>query len=140
MRTRYYFENVETIGKRIICIGQSRMNYKILWNIIIFTAFYKIRRTLVGFADECKQLGSQGLIMLSYIKEKSSMTVAQIANVKSQLQKISSLINTLSSTQNNVEIIGTLVESELQSMDKAIEETVAKIQVLNDKSTYTIKK
>lgn len=59
------------------------------------------------------------------------MTVVQIANVKSQLQKISSLINTLSTTQNNVEIIGTLVESELQSMDKAIEETVAKIQVLN---------
>ncbi|KYQ59459.1 Huntingtin-interacting protein 1 [Trachymyrmex zeteki] len=86
------------------------------------------------FADECKQLGSQGLIMLSYIKEKSSMTVAQIANVKSQLQKISSLINTLSSTQNNVEIIGTLVESELQSMDKAIEETVAKIQDMLDKS------
>lgn len=96
-----------------------------------YNAFYKTRRTLVGFADECKQLGSQGLIMLSYIKEKSSMTVVQIANVKSQLQKISSLINTLSTTQNNVEIIGTLVESELQSMDKAIEETVAKIQVLN---------
>ena len=74
--------------------------------------------------------------MLSYIKEKSSMTNAQIANVKSQLQKISSLISTLSTTQNNVEIIGTLVESELHSMDKAIEETVAKIQVLNDKNTY----
>jgi len=59
------------------------------------------------------------------------MTGAQIANVKSQLQKISSLISTLSTTQNNVEIIGSLVESELQSMDKAIEETVAKIQVLN---------
>jgi len=111
-----------------------------LWNIIIFNAFYKIRRTLIGFADECKQLGSQGLIMLSYIKEKSSMTGAQITNVKNQLQKISSLINTLSSTQNNVEIVGTLVESELQSMDKAIEETVAKIQVLNDKNTYAIKK
>ncbi|XP_077256164.1 huntingtin interacting protein 1 isoform X1 [Temnothorax americanus] len=86
------------------------------------------------FADECKQLGSQGLIMLSYIKEKSSMTGVQIANVKSQLQKISSLISTLSTTQNNVEIIGTLVESELQSMDKAIEETVAKIQDMLDKS------
>lgn len=99
-------------------------------------AFCKTRRTLVGFADECKQLGSQGLIMLSYIKEKSSMTGVQIANVKSQLQKISSLISTLSTTQNNVEIIGTLVESELQSMDKAIEETVAKIQVLSDKNTW----
>lgn len=58
------------------------------------------------------------------------MTVVQIANVKSQLQKISSLINALSTTQNNVEIIGSLVENELQSMDKAIEETVARIQVL----------
>ncbi|GAB1867434.1 HIP1 protein [Camponotus japonicus] len=86
------------------------------------------------FADECKQLGSQGLIILSYIKEKSSMTVVQIANVKSQLQKISSLINALSTTQNNVEIIGSLVENELQSMDKAIEETVARIQDMLDKS------
>lgn len=58
------------------------------------------------------------------------MTVVQIANVKSQLQKISSLINALSTTQNNVEIIGSLVENELQSMDKAIEEAVARIQVL----------
>lgn len=58
------------------------------------------------------------------------MTVIQIANVKSQLRKISSLINTLSTTQNNVEIIGSLVENELQSMDKAIEEAVARIQVL----------
>ncbi|KAL0112446.1 hypothetical protein PUN28_012048 [Cardiocondyla obscurior] len=86
------------------------------------------------FADECKQLGSQSLIMLSYIKEKSSMTGAQIANVINQLQKISSLISTLSTTQNNVEIVGTLVENELQSMDKAIEETVAKIQDMLDKS------
>lgn len=78
--------------------------------------------------------------MLSYIKEKSSMTGVQIANVKNQLQKISSLISTLSTTQNNVEIIGTLVESELQSMDKAIEETVAKIQVLNNKNTCNIEK
>lgn len=68
------------------------------------------------------------------------MTGVQIANVKSQLQKISSLINTLSTTQNNVEIIGTLVESELQSMDKAIEETVAKIQVLYAKNTCKIEK
>lgn len=67
--------------------------------------------------------------MLSYIKEKSSMTIVQIANVKSQLQKISSLVNTLSTTQNNVEVIGSLVENELQSMDKAIEEAVARIQV-----------
>lgn len=96
-------------------------------------AFYKIHRIFVGFADECKQLGSQGLIMLSYIKEKSSATVVQIANVKNQLQKISSLISTLSTTQNNVEIIGNLVENELQSMDKAIEEAVARIQVFNDK-------
>lgn len=58
------------------------------------------------------------------------MTVVQITNVKSQLQKISSLINALSTTQNNVEIIGSLVENELQGMDKAIEETVARIQVL----------
>lgn len=86
------------------------------------------------FADECKQLGSQGLIILSYIKEKSSMTVVQITNVKSQLQKISSLINALSTTQNNVEIIGSLVENELQGMDKAIEETVARIQDMLDKS------
>lgn len=69
--------------------------------------------------------------MLSYIKERSTVTVAQIANVKNQLQKISSLVSTLSTTQNNVEIIGSLVENELLSMDKAIEEAVTRIQVLD---------
>lgn len=69
--------------------------------------------------------------MLSYIKERSTMTVVQIANVKNQLQMISSLISTLSTTQNNVEIVGSLVENELLSMDKAIEEAVTRIQVLD---------
>lgn len=57
------------------------------------------------------------------------MTATQIANVKSQLQKISSLVSTLITTQSNVEVIGSQVENELLTMDKAIEEAVARIQV-----------
>lgn len=81
-----------------------------------------------GLTDECKQLGSQGLIMISYIKEKSDSSVDQIQIVRKQLEKISSLVDSLSKTVNS-EVIGDLVENELIGMEKAIEEAAARIQV-----------
>ncbi|XP_066601575.1 huntingtin-interacting protein 1 isoform X2 [Prorops nasuta] len=84
--------------------------------------------------DECKQLGSQSLLALNYLKEKSALTVEQIINVKNQLKKVSLLLNALINVQNNSNIIGDLVENELQSMDKAIEEAAKKIQDMLDKS------
>lgn len=84
-----------------------------------------------GLADECKQLGSQGLMMLTYIKEKSPMTKEQIINVKNQSKKISTMSEMLSNGKGNVEAIGELVENELSSMDKAIEEAANRMQVRN---------
>ncbi|XP_058794250.1 huntingtin-interacting protein 1 isoform X2 [Phymastichus coffea] len=84
--------------------------------------------------DECKQLGSQGLIMISYMKEKSESTIEQIEVVKKQLEKISGLADSLSKVLGNAEVIGDLVENELSSMDKAIEEAAARIQEMLDKS------
>ncbi|XP_031837617.1 huntingtin interacting protein 1 [Nomia melanderi] len=84
--------------------------------------------------DECKQLGVQSLTMFSYIKEKSPMTVGQINDVRQQFKKICELAATLSSGQGNVEVIGSLVEKELLSMDKAIEEAANRIQDMLEKS------
>ncbi|XP_012270446.1 huntingtin-interacting protein 1 isoform X2 [Orussus abietinus] len=85
-------------------------------------------------ADECKQLGSQGLIMLSYVKEKSPLASEQIASVKNQVKKISLLVDSLSSGQGNIESIGDLVENELSGMDAAIEEAANRIQDMLKKS------
>lgn len=79
--------------------------------------------------DECKQLGSQSLIMMSYIKEKSVSTSEQVQIVKKQLEKISGIADSLSKALGNAEVIGDLVENELTTMDKAIEEAAARIQV-----------
>lgn len=87
-----------------------------------------------SLADECKQLGSQGLIMLTYTKEKSPMTKEQIINVKNQCKKISIMSEKLGNTKGNVEAIGELVENELLGMDKAIEEAANRIQDMLDKS------
>lgn len=90
--------------------------------------------------DECKQLGSQSLIMISYIKEirdkeKSSQTIDQINMVLTQLEKISALTCSLSEqSKSNAGVIGDLVEDELLGMDKAIEEAAARIQDMLDKS------
>ena len=75
-------------------------------------------------------MGSQGLMMLSFIKEKSNSTNQQIDRVKKQSEVISTLISKMSKFQRNVEAIGDLVENELLSMDKAIEEAANRIQVL----------
>ncbi|XP_046429273.1 huntingtin-interacting protein 1 isoform X1 [Neodiprion fabricii] len=84
--------------------------------------------------DECKQLGSQSLIMLSNIKEKATSVTDQITIVKNKLKDISAQADTLINTQSNAEVIGDLVENELLGMDKAIEEAAARIQDMLNKS------
>ncbi|XP_078049059.1 huntingtin interacting protein 1 [Augochlora pura] len=84
--------------------------------------------------DECKQLGAQSLTMFNYIKEKSPSTVGQINEVRQQFKQICELAATLSNGQGNVEAIGSLVEMELLSMDKAIEEATDRIRDMLEKS------
>ena len=83
----------------------------------------------IGLTVECKQLGSQGLIMMTYIKVKSDSASSQVEVVRKQLEKISELADSLSEALGNAEVIGDLVENELMTMDKAIEEAAARIQV-----------
>lgn len=74
--------------------------------------------------------------MFSYIKEikdkeKALTTIEQISKVTVQLKKISSLTASLSEqSKSNASVIGDLVEKELLTMDKAIEEAAARIQVI----------
>ncbi|KOC67006.1 Huntingtin-interacting protein 1 [Habropoda laboriosa] len=84
--------------------------------------------------DECKQLGLRSLTMFNYIREKSPVTVGQINEVKQQFKKVCELAATLSNAQGNVGVIGNLVEMELLSMDKAIEEAANRIQDMLTKS------
>ncbi|KAK0174694.1 hypothetical protein PV327_010432 [Microctonus hyperodae] len=83
--------------------------------------------------DECKSLALLISSMLSNIKEKSPSTFDQIEKVKAQINLIFTMANTLSKTRDNVDV-GNLVENELQSMDKAIEEAANRIQEMLDKS------
>lgn len=84
--------------------------------------------------EECKNLAIEILKMLINIKEKSNDTIDQISIVKTQLNAISSMSNSLSKARGNVDELGDLVENELQIMDKAIEEAVKRIQQMIDKS------
>lgn len=84
--------------------------------------------------DECKLLATEVLVMLENIKEKSPKTLEQIIAVKNQLNVISQLTNGLTKARGNVDAIGNLVENELLSMDKAIEEAANRIQEMLNKS------
>lgn len=53
----------------------------------------------------------------------------RIADVKTKLQDITSMIHDLSKTLDSNGLIGDIIESELSSMDKAIEEAAARIEV-----------
>ncbi|KAG8040857.1 hypothetical protein G9C98_001845 [Cotesia typhae] len=84
--------------------------------------------------EECKLLATQSLAMLASIKEKSTNSVDLINQVKTQLNVISTVANTLSKARGNVDLLGDLVENELHSMDKAIEEAANKMQEMLNKS------
>ncbi|XP_031773653.1 huntingtin-interacting protein 1 isoform X2 [Apis florea] len=86
------------------------------------------------FTDECKQLGLQSLSMFNHIRDKSPVTMGQINEVKQHFKKVCEIATTLSTIQGNVEVIGSLVETELLSMDKAIEEAANRIQDMLEKS------
>ncbi|XP_016772136.1 huntingtin-interacting protein 1 isoform X2 [Apis mellifera] len=86
------------------------------------------------FIDECKQLGLQSLSMFNHIRDKSPVTMGQINEVKQHFKKVCEIATTLSTIQGNVEVIGSLVETELLSMDKAIEEAANRIQDMLEKS------
>lgn len=53
----------------------------------------------------------------------------QIESLKEKLYKITNMIGDLTNNNDNIDAIGDMVEKELASMDKAIEEAAQKIVV-----------
>lgn len=60
--------------------------------------------------------------------EPSEVT-AEIDEVREKLQNITTMIHDLSKNADGTEIIADIIESELSSMDKAIEEAAISIEV-----------
>lgn len=80
---------------------------------------------------EIKNWNTNALQLFSSLQSTKESAVVQtkIDEVKSQLQKITSMIHDLSKQSESGEDIGEIIETELASMDKAIEEAAARIEV-----------
>lgn len=89
-----------------------------------------------GIAAELKELG-QGITDLfeALHNPKESKNVGgKITKLKSQLDKVTTMIGDLSKQTDSTELIADLVESELAGMDKAIEEAANRIADMLSKS------
>lgn len=84
-------------------------------------------------AEVCKSIGAESLLLLGNMKEKDKETEVSgnIASVKLKIEEVIELVNRLTSALkgDSLEQLVDLVESELSSMDKAIEEAAARIEV-----------
>uniref|UniRef100_A0A182Q8N4 I/LWEQ domain-containing protein n=1 Tax=Anopheles farauti TaxID=69004 RepID=A0A182Q8N4_9DIPT len=87
-------------------------------------------------AEELKKLG-QSITTLFQALQKTSeaSTVSErIAALKTQLEDVTTMIVDLGKQTDGTENLGDMVESELSSMDKAIEEAASRIQEMLSKS------
>uniref|UniRef100_A0A1Q3FJE9 Putative actin-binding protein n=1 Tax=Culex tarsalis TaxID=7177 RepID=A0A1Q3FJE9_CULTA len=87
-------------------------------------------------AEEIKQLGgSIASLFQSLQKTSESDAVGEkITDLKDKLQAVTNMIGDLSKQTDGTENLGDLVENELSSMDKAIEEAAAQIEEMLSKS------
>ncbi|XP_038112693.1 huntingtin-interacting protein 1 isoform X4 [Culex quinquefasciatus] len=87
-------------------------------------------------AEEVKQLGgSIASLFQSLQKTSESDAVGEkIVDLKDKLQAVTDMIGDLSKQTDGTENLGDLVENELSSMDKAIEEAAAQIEEMLSKS------
>uniref|UniRef100_A0A1Q3FLM3 Putative actin-binding protein n=1 Tax=Culex tarsalis TaxID=7177 RepID=A0A1Q3FLM3_CULTA len=87
-------------------------------------------------AEEIKQLGgSIASLFQSLQKTSESDAVGEkIGDLKDKLQAVTNMIGDLSKQTDGTENLGDLVENELSSMDKAIEEAAAQIEEMLSKS------
>jgi len=81
----------------------------------------------------CKLVGTSALNLLASIKNrnKADDVDSNVTAVKIRVTEVADLIEKLTDTLkgDSAEMIGDLVESELASMDKAIEEAARRIEV-----------
>lgn len=95
--------------------------------------FMILKNYFTDIAEVCKLVGSSALILLASIKNRNEAddVAAHVVAVKSRVAEVAELIEKLTNAVkgDSAEVIGDLVESELASMDKAIEEAANRIEV-----------
>ncbi|XP_055601255.1 huntingtin-interacting protein 1 isoform X9 [Uranotaenia lowii] len=87
-------------------------------------------------AEEIKELGSSitGLFQSLQKTSESDTVGAKIADLRAKLQRVTEMIGDLGKQTDGTENLGDLVENELSSMDKAIEEAASQIEEMLSKS------
>lgn len=84
-----------------------------------------------GIMDEIKKWNAEALeLFVALLSTKESEVQNRIADVKSKLQTITTMIHDLSKQSQSGEDIGEIIERELSTMDKAIEEAASRIEVI----------
>lgn len=84
-----------------------------------------------GIMDEIKKWNADALeLFVALLSTKESEVQNRIADVKSKLQTITTMIHDLSKQSQSSEDISEIIERELSTMDKAIEEAANRIEVI----------
>lgn len=83
-----------------------------------------------GIMDEIKKWNIDALeLFVALLSTTESEVQNRIADVKGKLQTITTMIHELSKQSQSGEDIGEIIERELSTMDKAIEEAASRIEV-----------
>lgn len=93
---------------------------------------------LSGIMDEIKKWNADAMeLFVALLSTKESEVQNRIADVKGKLQTITTMIHELSKQSQSGEDIGEIIERELSTMDKAIEEAASRIEVFLWKSNLS---
>ncbi|XP_058126010.1 huntingtin-interacting protein 1 isoform X1 [Anopheles coustani] len=126
--------NVESLARKVI-IGAHLLASAHVQGMTICNRSANIESG-ERIADEIKKLG-QSITQLFQSLQKtseSSMVSERITDLKQKLEEVTTMIVDLGKQTDGTENLGDMVETELSSMDKAIEEAAAQIQEMLSKS------
>jgi huntingtin interacting protein 1 len=81
--------------------------------------------------EQCKMIGSGAFSLLGLLKNKESWSAVgeSLSGVRSQVQSLGTLAERLEGRGTPLDTVGDMLESELHSMEKAIDEAASKIEV-----------
>jgi huntingtin interacting protein 1 len=90
-----------------------------------------MKNYFTDIAEVCKLVGSSALNLLASIKNQADDVATNVISVNRRVAEVAELIEKLTNALKgeSTEVVGDLVESELASMDKAIEEAASRIEV-----------
>ncbi|XP_049544175.1 huntingtin-interacting protein 1 isoform X3 [Anopheles darlingi] len=126
--------NVESLARKVI-IGAHLLASAHVQGMTICNRSANIESG-ERIAEEIKKLG-QSITSLFQALQKTSESDAvseRVTDLKSKLEQVTTMIVDLGKQTDGTENLGDMVESELSSMDKAIEEAAAQIQEMLSKS------